>query len=71
MVNRLPCRPLLASTFGSANVIIGLIPVKDLTAVDDNVDVSYIAALDRGGLKYPTYVAVTFAYRVLYSSSIN
>ncbi len=29
--------------------------------VDDNVDVSDVAALDRGGLKYPL---IMFAYRV-------
>jgi hypothetical protein len=35
---------------------------KDV-AVDD-VDLSYIQAMDRGGLKYPTYLSVMFAYRV-------
>ena len=38
---------------------------KDMLLSDNIIlDLSYIQSLDRGGLKYPTYLSVMYAYRV-------
>ena len=38
---------------------------KDMLLRDNIIlDLSYIQSLDRGGLKYPTYLSVMYAYRV-------